>query len=94
MKHWNPLFDALKERTDEFPVWVRAPGLPIFLWTEAVFKTIGNTLGQFLEADMSFVETEDRAVARILVCLNPSRGLAKKVNLPYKDFVFEQVLES
>lgn len=93
MKHWNPLFDALKERMDEFPVWVRAPGLPIFLWTEAVFKTIGNTLGHFLEADMSFEETEDRAVARILVSLNPSRGLAKKVNLQYKDFVFEQVLD-
>lgn len=93
MKPWSPLFDAIKERTDVFPVWVSAPGLPSFLWTEAVFKTIGNTLGYFLEADMSFLETKDRAMARILVSLNPSRGLAQKVNLQYKDYVFEQLLD-
>lgn len=93
MKYWSPLFDAIKERTDVFPVWVRAPGLPPFLWTEAVFKTIGNTLGSYLEADMSFVETKNRVVARILVSLNQSRGLAQKVNLQYKDYVFEQILD-
>lgn len=30
---------------------------------------------------------------RILVNLNPSRGLAKKVNLQYKEFFFEQILD-
>lgn len=30
---------------------------------------------------------------RILVNLNPSRGLAKKVNLEYKEFFFEQILD-
>lgn len=30
-KRWSPMFDALHERTDVFPVWVRAPGLPSFL---------------------------------------------------------------
>lgn len=93
LKKWSPLFDAVHEKTDVFPVWVRAPGLPSFLWVESVFKAIGNRLGTFLEADMSFLETRNKAMARILVSLNPSRGLAEKINLQYKDYVFEQILD-
>ena len=47
LKKWSPLFDAFKEKSDVFPVWVRAPGLPTFLWIEAVFKSISNFLGTF-----------------------------------------------
>lgn len=80
-KKWSPLFDAIHEKTDEFPVWVRVPGLPSFLWVESVFKAIRNRLGTFLEADMTFLQTQNKAMARILVSLNPSGGLAKKINL-------------
>lgn len=93
MKKWTPLLDAVHEETDTFPVWVRAPGLPSFLWTESVFKAIGDRLGNYLGADMSFLETRNRAMARILVCLKPVVGLAKKINLQYRDFVFEQILD-
>lgn len=93
LKHWSPLFDAIKERTDVFPVWVRAPGLPFFLWTESVFKAIGNRLGTYLEADMSFLKTKNRAMARILVSLNPSGGLPQTINLEYKEYLFEQLLD-
>jgi len=93
LKKWTPMFDAFKERADEFPVWIRAPGLPSFLWTEEVFKSIGNRLGVYLEADMTFLETKDRTMARILALLLPSRGLAQKINLQYKDYVFEQILD-
>jgi hypothetical protein len=40
MKKWTPLFDVVHEKTDVFLVWVRAPGLPSFLWVESVFKVI------------------------------------------------------
>eukprot|EP00253_Pinus_taeda_P024932 PITA_24932 len=93
LKNWSPLFDAVHEKTDVFPVWVRAPRLPSFLWVESVFKAIGNKVGTFLEANMSFKQTQNKVMARILVSLNPSRGLAKKINLQYKDFVFEQILD-
>lgn len=92
-KKWSPMFDAAHEKVDVFPVWVRAPGLPSFLWVESVFKAIGNRLGTYLEADMSFQETHNRAMARILVSLNPSGGLAEKINLQYKEYVFEQILD-
>lgn len=89
LKKWNPLFDAIHEKTNVYPVWVREPSLPSFLWVESVFKVIGNRLGTFLEANMSFLETRNKAMARILVSLNPRRGLAQKINLQYKDYGFE-----
>lgn len=92
-KKWSPMFDAAHEKADVFPVWVRAPGLPSFLWVESVFKAIGNRLGTYLEADMSFLETNNREMARILVCINRSGGLAEEINLQYKEYVFEQILD-
>lgn len=93
MKRWSPLFDAIKENTDVFPVWVRAPGLPFFLWTEAVFKSIGNRLGTFMEADLSFMESKVRASARILTNIDTSKGLAKEITLQYRDYIYVQVLD-
>lgn len=92
-KRWTPLFDANKETVEEFPVWVRAPGLPPFLWVDSVFASIGNHLGTFLEADMSFIETQEMEVARILVRLNPDEGLEESINLQYQEYVFEQQLD-
>lgn len=92
-KRWTPLFDAQREKVDSFPVWVRAPGLPFFLWVESVFRSIGNMLGTYLETDMSFIETHERAMARILVNLNPDEGLAENIKLRYKDLVFDQPLD-
>lgn len=54
LKRWSLLFDAMHEKTDFFPVWVRALGLPSFLWVESDFKAIGNKVGTFLQADWSF----------------------------------------
>lgn len=92
-KKWSPLFDAIHEKMDVFPVWVRAPGLPSFLWVESVFRAIGNRLGTFLEADMPFLQIQNREMAWILVSLNRIGGLAEKINLQYKDYVFEQILD-
>lgn len=91
-KRWSPLFDASKETVEEFPVWVRVRGLPPFLWVDSVFSSIGNSLGTFFEADKSFLDTHERVVARILVRLNP-RELVDSINLQYRDFVFEQLLD-
>jgi len=46
---------------------VKLPVLPIEYWSKEVFKEIGNTLGQFLEADMSFLKSKKMTMARILV---------------------------
>jgi len=87
------MFDPMHEKLDVFPVWVRAPGLPFFLWEESVFMAIGNRLGTYLETDRSFLETNNRSMARILVNLKPSGGLPEKIILQYKEFTFEQILD-
>lgn len=92
-KRWTPLFDVSKEKVEELLVWVRAPGLPPFLWVDSVFSSIGNSLGTFLEADKSFLDTHERVVARILVRLNPSEKLVDSINLQYREYVFEQLLD-
>ena len=54
LKPWSPLFDASKERVDVVPVWVRLPALPLHFWDLYHFRRIGDMLGTFLEADLSF----------------------------------------
>jgi hypothetical protein len=64
-------------------VWVRLPALPLQFWTLDYFKAIGNFLGEFLEADLSFEETKQRKVARILVNLNVREGLGEEIDLSW-----------
>ena len=84
-KRWNHLFDVQREKVFKILVWLRLLGLPPHFWMESVFRAIGNTLGRFLEADMSFLHTRDKGLARILVSLNPREGLVEEINLKYKD---------
>ena len=37
------------------PIWVKLPNLPFEFWSIEFFKLIGNTLGTFLEVDLSFL---------------------------------------
>lgn len=57
IKMWSPFFDVRLEQTILLPVWVQLPSLPIDFWFVEVFKEIGNSLGSFIEADMSFLES-------------------------------------
>ena len=93
LKPWHPLFDASRERVDSIPLWVRLPGLPLHYWTEEHLCGIGNTIGVFLEADLSFFKSNLRWVARILVMLNIREGLAESLNLRWGQFVIKQILD-
>ena len=92
-KRWNPLFDTQREKVDEMPVWVRLPGLPPQFWVQLVFREIKNNLGHFLEANMSFVHSSDKGLAKILISLNLREGLAEEINLKYKDFSYTQMID-
>jgi len=93
MKRWHPRFDASRERVDESPIWVRLPGLPLHYWEPIHFRNIGNILGTFLEADLSYLETFDQRVARILVSINLREGLAEQINLIWGTEVTPQILD-
>jgi hypothetical protein len=93
LKPWNPLFDASTERLDKILVWVRLPALPFHLWSFDYFKKIGNFLGDFLDADMTFEETKQRKVARILVNLNVREGLGEEMDLSWGGYTYAQKLD-
>jgi hypothetical protein len=56
------------------------------------FKSIGNFLGDFLEADLSFEETKQRKIARILVNLNVKEGLGEEIDLTWEGYTHTQLL--
>jgi len=93
LKPWSPMFDASRERVDTIPIWVRLPGLPPFYWEEKYFKRIGNKIGEFLEADNSFVDTRQRKMARILVNINVREGLGEEVDIVFGPFQHTQKLD-
>jgi hypothetical protein len=93
LKPWNPLFDASTERLDKILVWVRLPALPFHLWSFDYFKKIGNFLGDFLDEDMSFEETKQRKVARILVNLNVREGLGEEMDLSWGGYTYAKKLD-
>jgi len=93
LKPWHPMFDAGRERVDVSPVWVRMPALPLHFWELHHFKRIGDILGTFLEADLSYLETNDQKVARILVSINLREGLAEQINLEWGPEIIPQLLD-
>ena len=58
LKPWHPIFDASRKGVDIVPLWVRLLRLPLQYWTEEHLKNIGNILGTFFEACLSFLETK------------------------------------
>jgi len=93
LKPWHPLFDASRERVDKIPVWVRLPGLPLHFWGPDHFNRIGDILGTFLEADLSYKETHMKQVARILVELNIREGLPASMILDWGPTPITQLLD-
>jgi hypothetical protein len=66
---------------DKILVWVRLLVIPFHLCTLEYFKSIGNYIGDLLDADMTFEETKQRKVERIFVNLNIREGLGEEVDL-------------
>jgi hypothetical protein len=57
------------------------------------FKRIKNCLGEFLEVDMSFKESGQMKVARILVCINVREGLVEEIELKWGPYAHTQNLD-
>jgi hypothetical protein len=83
----------VERKWTKYLVWVCLPALPLHFWSLEHFKAIGNFLGDFLEADMTFEETKQRKVARILVNLNVREGLGEEVDLRWGSYTHTQSLD-
>ena len=82
------MFDPRIERYDSMPVCVKLPNLPFELWSLDFFKLIGNTLGLFLEVDLSFLEPGVCFLGRVLVLLDLRKGLASEIGIKFCDTVY------
>jgi hypothetical protein len=79
LKRWIPYFDITTERMDILLIWVRLPRLPPEFCSYKCFKSVNDAMGSFLEADMSFKESGEMTMVRILVSLNVHEGLAEEM---------------
>ena len=70
LKRWNPLFYASQEKMVFEPIWVQLPNILLQFWTYEQFRPIGNYLGEFIDANMSFKEIGAMKVSCILVNLD------------------------
>ena len=93
LKRWMPLFDPRIKRYDSIPIWVKLPNLPFEFWSVEFFRMLGNTLGTFLEADVSFLETGICCLRKILVLLDMRNGLVEDIVIKKGEFVFTQPLD-
>ena len=93
MKRWTPLFDPRIERYESMPIWVNPSNLPFKYWSVEFFKLIGNTLGTYLEEDLSFVESGFFFLGKVLVLLNLRYGLAADILIKRGDFEFSHPLD-
>lgn len=73
-------------------VWENVLGLPPHLWTEDVFRAIGNKLGEFLEAYVSFKTPRIRKITRVLVNLDSREGIFIDINLNHSGVNFFMLL--
>ena len=91
----NPdhLFDPLSERYDTLPVWVKMPNLPFELWSLDFFKLVRNSLGTFLEVDLSFLHSGVCCLGKNLVLLDISKGLVADLMISKGNIRFKQPLD-
>ena len=87
LKRWTPLFDLHIERYDIMSIWVKLPNLPFEYWSLDFFKLVGNTLGTFVEADLSFLETSVCCLVKVLVLIDMRKGLAKDIVIKKGEYV-------
>lgn len=78
---WSPIFDVAWEKAEKDPIWVKFLGLPIHPWTPFFLKLLGNHLGEYVDADLSFKITIDMAMVCVLVLLYLREGLAPEICL-------------
>ena len=58
------------------PIRVKLPNIPFEFWSMEFFKLVGNSLGSFVEVDMSFLQSGVMCLGRVLVFLDLRKGLA------------------
>ena len=73
LNKWDLSFNPEKDIPKAVPVWVKLPHLPLHCWNDEDFRTIGNTLGKYV--DKSEPKAPMFSCARICVEVDLEKGL-------------------
>ena len=76
-----------------YPFGFNLPNLPFEFWSVEFFKMIGNALGTFLEADLSFLKTSICCLGKVLVLIDMRNGLAEDIVNKKGDTVFTHSMD-
>ncbi|XP_059290257.1 uncharacterized protein LOC132043810 [Lycium ferocissimum] len=78
---WSPEFEFDKEILQTIPLWVRYPKLPLSCWNPESLSQISSVLGNPLFADECTNKVERISFARVLVEIDITRELPKKITV-------------
>jgi hypothetical protein len=91
LNKWMPYFDLENDIPSAVPVWIRLPHFPFHYWGDEVLKSIGDTLGIYIDRE------EPRSVlyscARICVEVDLEKGLPEAIKLKLDDWIHIQKLD-
>ena len=79
LNKWDLSFNPEKDIPKAVPVWVKLPHLPLHCWNDEDFRTIGNTLGKYV--DKSEPKAPMFSCARICVEVDLEKGLPESIML-------------
>ena len=63
------------------PCWVRMKGVPVHVWSESVFRKLGDCLGRTLKVDKKTIDKESLVFRRVKVMLGGDVQLPTKLSL-------------
>ena len=75
------------------PLWVRLLNLPLHLWLDLVLEAMGDAIGDFQMVDSKSSDILHTTYARILMVVDVSKGLRKKIKLEVPNSSWIQILD-
>ncbi|KAG5632969.1 hypothetical protein H5410_004686, partial [Solanum commersonii] len=85
---WNPLVATVEERSTGKSTWVKILGLPLHLWSQKIFKAIGDLCGGWLETEEETTLRNHLKWARIRVC-SDGNNIPREVKVENGGVIFE-----
>ena len=79
LNKWTPEYDPKLDVSNDVPVWVRLPHLPLHCWGDDSVRAIGNAIDTFI--DRSEPKENMLACARICVEVDLGKGLLESIKI-------------
>lgn len=85
LKQWEPEFQMIKKTTNNIPIWVNFPGLPIQYWMMENLGRIASSIGNPICTDKLTAKEARISYARMLIEMDVSQPLPETVLIETAD---------